>query len=329
VHRASERRDDASLDIVFMGTPAFARVCLEALLASRHRVVAVVTQPDKPAGRGMKLSESAVKRLARERGIEVRQPVKLRDAGFVEWLRDLAPDLAVVVAYGRILPADVLAIPRLGCINAHASLLPALRGAAPIQRAIMEGLRETGVTIMRISEEMDAGDMLMSAAVEITADTDGPSLHDRLAETAAPLLVAAVDAIADGSAVRTPQDHAAATYAPPIRAHDARIDWQRSAAAIDRQIRALRPRPGAYTHDGPVRLKVLSARPHAGRSHGPGTSARPGTLLGAGEAGVDVACGDGVLTLIEVQPEGRKAMKAADYLRGRPQPLPRELDGGD
>lgn len=326
VHRASERGDDAPLDIVFMGTPAFARVCLDALLASRHRVVGVVTQPDRPAGRGMKLHESAVKRLARERGIDVQQPVKLRDRKFLDWLHGLKPDLAVVVAYGRILPADVLAIPSRGCINAHASLLPELRGAAPIQRAILEGSARTGVTIMCISEEMDAGDILStSPAVEITDQTDAGSLHDRLAATAAPLLVEAVDAIASGTAARTPQDHGAATYAPPIRPIDARIDWQRSAVAIDRQIRAMRPRPGAHAHDGPIRLKVLGACPKGEKS-----VARPGTLLGTSELGIDVACADGdVITLTDVQPEGRRAMKARDYLRGRPDPLPRELDGGD
>jgi methionyl-tRNA formyltransferase len=321
VPRESELGDEAALDIVYMGTPTFAAVCLRSLLTSRHRVVAVVTQPDKPAGRGMQLRESPVKVLAREHGIAVEQPSRVRDDSFADGLRSSHADLAVVVAYGRILPKRVIETPRLGCINAHASLLPKLRGAAPIQRAIMEGFDETGVTIMCIDEAMDAGDMLLSQSVAIDGDTDAAGLHDALAATAGPLLVEAVDALAAGRAKPIPQEHSAASYAPPIGSADTRIDWSRTAAQIDRQIRALRPRPGAFTNDGGTRLKVLAARP-AGKTG----DAPPGTLLGPGDEGIHVACANGILTVVDVQPEGRKAMNAVAYLRGRNLPLPRRFD---
>ncbi len=304
-----------------MGTPVFARVCLEALLATRHRVRAVVTQPDKPSGRGMKLRPSAVKQLATEHGIQVFQPTSAKDPEFLSSMRTLAPDLAVVVAYGRMLPNALIDTPTLGCINAHASLLPKLRGAAPIQRAILEGYDATGVTIMRIGEEMDAGDMLIEDGVAIDADTDAASLHDALAETAARLLVEAVDLIADDKAQFTQQDHGAATFAPPLRNDEARIDWNRPAREIDWHVRGFRPRPGAFTFDGETRLKILDAQPTDRVAEQPA-----GTLLASSRDELHVACADHVVRITRVQPEGKKAMPAADYLRGRPDPLPRVLD---
>jgi len=311
-----------TLDIVFMGTPVFARVCLAAVLSTRHRVRAVVTQPDKPSGRGMKLTESAVKKLATERNIEVLQPKTAKDPDFLEHVRTLAPDLCVVVAYGRILPNRLIDTPALGCINAHASLLPKLRGAAPIQRAILEGDDTTGVTIMRISEEMDAGDMLLKESVAIDSDTDAASLHDALAVVSARLLVDSLELLADGHAQFTPQDHGAATFAPPLRNEEARIDWSRSAAEVDCHVRGFRPRPGAFTFDGGTRLKILDARPTDRAADAP-----PGTLLGTSGDELHVACGDRVIVVNKVQPEGKKPMPAADYLRGRPAALPRVLDG--
>ena len=319
------RRSDgvaaAPLSVVFMGTPVFARVCLQALLDTPHHVTAVVTQPDKPSGRGMKVTESAVKQLAAERGLEILQPPSAKAPEFIERVRTLAPDIAVVVAYGRMLPNELIDIPRLGCINAHASLLPKLRGAAPIQRAILEGYDTTGVTIMRISEEMDAGDMLIADSVAIDADTDAASLHDALATTAARLLARALDTLAAGSAKFTAQDHAEATFAPPLRNEEARINWSRTAAEIDHHVRGFRPRPGAFTFDAGTRLKILDARP----TDVPADTAA-GTLLGSNETGLLVAAADVVMSIAEVQPEGKKAMTAADYLRGRAEPLPRVLD---
>lgn len=320
--RKSDGREARALDIVFMGTPVFARVCLEALLDTRHRIGAVVTQPDKPRGRGMKVSESAVKQLAVARGLHVLQPKSARDPAFIDAVRALAPDLCVVVAYGRLLPNDLIDVPRLGCINAHASLLPKLRGAAPIQRAILEGYEVSGVTIMRISEEMDAGDMLIAETVPIEAHTDAASLHDSLAEVASRLLVESVDALARGSAEFTAQDPAEVTFAPPLRTEEAQIDWSRTADEIDRQVRAFRPRPGAFTYDGKTRLKILDARPTARAA-----DAEPGTVAQCTAEGLLVASADRFLTVSKVQPEGKQAMTAADYLRGRPEPFPRVLDG--
>jgi methionyl-tRNA formyltransferase len=322
VPRKSNATTSRELDIVFMGTPVFARVCLEALLETRHHVRAVVTQPDKPTGRGMKVTESAVKKLAVERDIAVLQPNSAKDPAFIGAVRDLAPDLCVVVAYGRMLPNDLIDVAPMGCINAHASLLPKLRGAAPIQRAILEGYDCSGVTIMRISEEMDAGDMLIADTIEIGPETDAAELHDALATSASGLLVEAVDSLSAGTAVFTEQDHSAATFAPPLRVEEARIDWSRTAAEVDRQVRGFRPRPGAFTFDEGTRLKIFDARPIRQSADHP-----PGTLIGADSEGLLVACADRIVSVSRVQPEGKKIMPALDYLRGRSEPLPRGLDG--
>ena len=301
-----------------MGTPEYAAVSLRRLLASRHRVRAVVTRPDKPRGRGQQVEPGAVKRLALEAGIEVLEPVSPRDEGFLERLRGLHADLGVVVAYGRILPRAALHAPRLGCINAHASLLPKLRGAAPIERAILAGLTETGVTIMQMDEGLDEGDILLARATPIPDAMTGAELREVLAGLSAETLVEAVDLFAaredgarEGGLQRQPQDDAAATFAPPLKKAEAAIHWADNARDLWLRVRAFSPRPGAFAFDGATRIKVLEA--HAlERSH----DAAPGTVLGPGERGLLVACGKGVLEVLVLQPEGRRPMTALDYERG-------------
>jgi methionyl-tRNA formyltransferase len=295
-----------------MGTPQFAVPSLERLAAGPHKVLAVVTQPDRPAGRGQKLRESAVKGVAKARGITVLQPPSARSGELADRLRSLAPDVAVVVAYGRILPTDVISIPRLGCINAHASLLPQLRGAAPIQRALIAGDPTTGVTIMRINEQMDAGDVLLTQVVAIATDDDAASLAGKLSQTAADLLATTLDRLATGPVEETPQDATAATYAPPISRDEGALDWTLSAEQLERRIRAFRPEPGAFTlHDG-WRLKVLKAVVVAQLC-----DAAPGSVAIRSDGAVCVACGQGALLLEEVRPEGGGAMSASDYFRGK------------
>jgi len=295
-----------------MGTPQFAVPSLERLAGGKHPVVAVVTQPDRPAGRGQRLRPSPVKETAQRLGVPILQPDRARSPDFLDQLRTLAPDLVVVVAYGQILPPAVIAVPPLGCINAHASLLPRLRGAAPIQRAILAGDRETGVTVMRINERMDAGDVLTGRRVLIDEHDDSSTLGAKLSELAADLLVEAVDLVADGAAHWTPQDEAAATYAPMVRREETRIDWTHPAVEIERQIRAFRPEPGAFTTHGGGRLKILAAvaAPTI-------PDRRAGSVHVEDPAGIRVACGSGSLILSVVQPEGGRAMAATDYFRGR------------
>ncbi|HYB98472.1 MAG TPA: methionyl-tRNA formyltransferase [Candidatus Limnocylindrales bacterium] len=328
-----------------MGTPHYAAVSLRRLLEGPHEVVAVVTRADKARGRGQRMVPSPVKEVALRAGVEVLDPASPRSPQFIDRLRALAPDLGVTVAYGRILPPQVLAIPRLGCINAHGSLLPALRGAAPIERAILEGLTRTGVTIMEMSEGLDEGDILAARSIDIPPDMNAGELRDRMAELSADMLAETVDRYAAGAVPHTPQDHSRATFAPPLRKEEAAIDWAADAAFVARQVRAFAPRPGAFAFDGKTRLKVLDARAvdstspaNSGTAGGGGTglagagsggsglgtsgsggaapSGAPGTVLGHSDGGVLVACGRGVLELRTVQPEGKRAMSALDYERG-------------
>lgn len=296
-----------------MGTPEYAAISLRRLLATPHRVRAVVTRPDKPRGRGQQVNKGAVKLVAEEAGIPVLEPVSPREEPFLETLRGLNADLAVVVAYGRILPRAALDAPRLGSINAHASLLPLLRGAAPIERAILAGLTETGVTIMQMDEGLDEGDILFARSTPITDTTTGAELRETLATLSADMLVEAVDRFAEsGSGLsRTAQDHDAATFAPPLRKAEAALHWGESAQSLGLCVRAFAPRPGAFAFDGKTRIKVLEARVLATSS-----DAAPGTVLGTGDAGLLVACASGVLEIITLQPEGRRAMSALDYARG-------------
>jgi methionyl-tRNA formyltransferase len=283
---------------------------LEALLHSSHRVVAVYTQPDRPAGRGQQLAASAVKQCAVRHGLPVEQPATLREPSAIEGLQRWSADVMIVAAYGLLLPQSILQTPRLGCINIHASLLPRWRGAAPIQRAIAAGDAETGVTIMQMEAGLDTGPMLLTRAVAIDARETGASLHDRLASLGAQALLDALDAIAHGTATPRAQPADGVTYAAKIRKEEAAIDWSRSAAEIDRQIRAFDPWPVAQTRWNGQQLRVWQATPIESSA-----LPDPGRVLATGAAGVDVGTGHGVLRLTRVQSAGRKAMSAAEFLK--------------
>jgi len=303
------------LRIVFFGTPEFAVPTLRALLASAHRVVGVVSQPDRPRGRGQQMQHTPVKAVALGAGLPVLQPTRLKDEETLAQLRALRADLGVVAAYGRILPEALLAIPRLGLINVHASLLPAWRGAAPIHRAVIAGDRETGVTIMRVVKELDAGAMLARAAVEIGPDDTSAQLEARLAPLGAALLVDTLAPLEAGTLVEVPQDSARATYAARLTREESPIDWARPAAEVHNRVRGLQPWPTALCAVEGRRVAVLASRPEswpAGRPH-----AEPGTVLEARADRFLVACGGAsALALLTLQPEGRRAMGVRDYLAG-------------
>jgi len=301
-----------SLRIVYAGTPDFAVPALQALLDSSQQVVAVYTQPDRPAGRGRKLRASPVKELALEYGVAVEQPETLREAEVQEKLAAYAADVMIVAAYGLILPQAVLDIPRLGCLNIHGSLLPRWRGAAPIQRSIMLGDQETGVTIMQMDAGLDTGDMLLKKSLPITEQDTAASLHDHLAELGAVALLEVLEELASGSIRAEPQDEALATYAAKLSKAEAEIDWTQSAEQISRQIRGLNPWPVAQTnyHDQPLRLWM--AQSMAGSS-----SVSPGTVVKEGPEGIDVATGEGVLRITRLQLPGGKPLVARDFLNGR------------
>ena len=302
------------LRLVFAGTPDFAVPGLEAVLACGHELLAVYTQPDRPAGRGRQLAASPVKQRAVAAGIEVRQPETLRDADAQAQLAALAPDLMIVIAYGLILPKKVLAIPRHGCWNIHASLLPRWRGAAPIQRALLAGDTQTGVCLMRMEAGLDTGPVLLQSATAI-ADTDtGQSLHDRLAVLGAQLLADGLAQLAAGTLpAPQPQPDDGVTYAHKLEKSESLLDWSQPAAELDRRIRAFEPWPGTQGDLAGERLRVWQARALS-QAH----SATPGTLLRAGRDGIDVACGDGVLRILGVQRAGGRRIDVADYLNGRP-----------
>jgi methionyl-tRNA formyltransferase len=302
----------APLDIVFAGTPEFSVPALEALVASSHRVVAVYTQPDRPSGRGQKITMSAVKAAALKHGLRVEQPATLRSPEHVEHLRGFKPDVMVVVAYGLILPQAVLDIPRLGCINIHASLLPRWRGAAPIHRAIEAGDEVTGVTIMRMEAGLDTGPMLLEVRESIRSDDTTASLHDRLAQRGAEALMTALSGIAEHRIQASVQPSEGVTYAAKITKEEARIDWTRSAAEIDRQIRAFNPWPVAQTTLNGAQLRIWNSTALHEQS-----AASPGTIIGTDARGVRVATGDGVLALTRVQLAGRKATSADEFIRGQ------------
>lgn len=307
--------------IVFMGTPDFAVPALEALRRGGQTIAAVVTQPDKPKGRGRQVTASPVKTAAGRFGIPVMQPEKIRRPESVAALRALAPDLIVTAAYGQILPAAVLAIPPYGCINVHASLLPKYRGAAPIHWAIIRGEITTGVTIMYMDAGMDTGDIILQETAEISpADTVG-TVHDKLAALGAGLLARTVELIAAGKAPRRPQEDAAATYAPPLRREDELIDWSRPAAGIHNLIRGMNPWPGAYTLDNRGVLKILAAEVFsAGAEEG---ACRPGMVVKViNGRGFAVAAGDGCLLVRTVKPQNGRSMAADAYARGN-----RDLEG--
>ncbi|MBA6145665.1 MULTISPECIES: methionyl-tRNA formyltransferase [Pseudomonas] len=296
--------------IVFAGTPEFAAEHLKALLDSPYEIVAVYTQPDRPAGRGQKLMPSAVKALAVAHGIPVLQPQTLRNAEAQAELAALQPDLMVVVAYGLILPQAVLDIPRLGCINSHASLLPRWRGAAPIQRAVEAGDTESGVTVMRMEAGLDTGPMLLKVATPISAEDTGGSLHDRLAQMGPPAVVQAIAGLADGSLQGEVQNDALATYAHKLNKDEARLDWCRPAVELERLIRAFNPWPVCHSTLDGESVKVLAANVAAGKGE-------PGEILSASKDGLVVACGDQALSLTRLQLPGGKALSFSDLFNSR------------
>jgi methionyl-tRNA formyltransferase len=296
-----------------MGTPPFAAASLRALLERGHEVVAVFTQPDRPAGRGQVAQISAVKKLGLECDLPVEQPDKLRDPAVVERLRALRPEAIVVAAYGKILPKGLLEVPPLGAINVHASLLPRFRGAAPIQRALLAGDSETGITIMQMNERMDAGDILLQEPTPIRDDDTAQTLGERLAEIGARLIVEALDRLARGEIVPRRQNEQEATLAPMIRKDEGAIDWRRGAAEIERAVRAFSPWPGTYTALAGRRMKIHRAAPLAESA-----GAAPGTVVRAADDRLEVATGDGRLAVLELQLEGRRRLTAREFLAGHP-----------
>ncbi len=298
-----------ALRIAFAGTPHFALPALRALLSSGHRVVGVLTQPDRPAGRGRELRASPVKLLALDAGLPLAQPSTLKTPESRVELASWAPDVLVVVAYGLILPPTVLSLPRYGCVNIHGSLLPRWRGAAPIQRAILAGDAETGVTIMQLDAGLDTGPTLLERRHPIgTHDTAG-NLHDALAELGAAALIEALGGLAAGTLAATPQPAAGSTYASKLEKTEAKLDWNLPALEIDRRVRAFNPWPVAETLFAGETLRILRA--HVATTVA--TGATPGTLLGLAEDGLHVACGDGVLAVSELQRAGKRPVSARDF----------------
>lgn len=299
--------------VFFMGTPDFAACSLRGLLDAGFEVAGVFTQPDKPVGRKQLLEAPPVKKLALERGIPVYQPVKLRDGTAAEIIRAAKPDALAVVAYGRILPRDILDIPPLGCVNIHGSLLPKYRGAAPIQWAVINGDAETGVTAQYMAEAMDAGDIIDTRVTPIRPGETAGELFERLAPMGAELLCDALRKIESGTAGRTPQNEAGATFAPPLTKAMAELDFHRPGRLVVSKINGLNPWPVATAELSGVRFKIYKAS-YVNKT----VSAAPGTVLSAGKAGIEVAVSDGAVTITELQAPGGKRMAASDYLRGHP-----------
>jgi methionyl-tRNA formyltransferase len=298
--------------IVYMGTPDFASLPLKALLKGGENVVGVFTQPDKKTGRGMKFQATPVKVAAQEADIPVFQPLKMRDPEAVEQLKALKPDLVVVTAYGQILSEEVLAIPPQGCINIHASLLPRWRGAAPLQRALLAGDKESGISIMEMEKGLDTGPVLNMSWVPIKEDMTGGELHDALAKDGAALLMDTLQDMKAGKCIAKIQPEEGVTYAKKLTKKDEKIDWNRSAIEIKRQIFALNPWPSASAQLGKKRMKFFRCE------LGDGKAKQPGEIIELFEDGPEVSCGEGTLILTEVQNPGKKRMPAADWLRGRP-----------
>jgi len=299
--------------IVFIGAGEIGVPTLQALLKSEHEVVGVVTQPDKPVGRSQSIEPPPIRNALSGTNIPVLQPARIKDRQALEEIRALRPDVIVVMAYGQILPRDVLEIPEIGCLNLHASLLPRWRGAAPIQAAIAAGDREIGITVMYMDEGLDTGDILLQRTIDILPADTGGALHDRLAAVAPETLLESLDLLAKGKAPRTPQDNAVATYAPKLKREDGKIDWSDPADAIERKIRAFDPWPGAFmtvSTNGTRNLKIFSATVIDLRG-------KPGKILRS-EAELVVAAGEGALSLGEVQLEGKRRMSAMEFLRGHP-----------
>lgn len=300
--------------IVFMGTPEFSVPSLNALIRSSHTVVGVVTQPDRPKGRGQELSASPIKQLALEHKIPILQPLKMKDPAFLEALAAWKPDLIAVTAFGRILPKVVLDLPSKGCINVHASLLPKYRGAGPIQWAIIKGERETGITTMLMDEGMDTGAMLLQDKISLEPDDTAGTLSVKLAEIGGRLLITTMEQWEKGSLTPTPQDHGRATMAPLLKKEDGLLDWTQSAADLANRVRGLTPWPGAYTFASEERWAIWRAA--ATEQHAGG--ATPGTVHSTTKDALLVATGKGLLAITELQPANSRKMTAAQYLAGHP-----------
>lgn len=297
--------------ILFMGTPDFALFSLRALVEAGEDVVGVVTQPDKPKGRGYTLTPPPVKVYAEEKGLPVYQPRTLRDEAFADLLRQIDPEVIVVVAFGKILPANVLSYPKYGCVNVHGSLLPAYRGAAPMQRAIIDGCAETGITTMFMDVGLDTGDMLLKKSVAIDLHDTFETVHDKLGECGAELLLRTLALLEKGEILPEKQDDALATYAQKIEKEDCLLDFSRTAKEVHDRIRGLSPIPLSFTHtpDGRL-LKIVTSEPAEG-------SGRPGEVISLENGRITVACGEGAIALLSVLPEGKKKMSSADFINGR------------
>lgn len=298
------------MNLVFMGTSEFAIPCL-LKMQDEFKVKAVFTQPDRPRGRGHKMEPTPIKSVAIEAGLPVYQFESIKDSEAELVLSELRPDIIVVVSYGQIIPASILALPPCGCINVHASLLPSYRGAAPIQRAIMAGETKTGVTTMFMDKGLDTGDILMQRALEIPDDMDYGTLQTRLAEIGADLLAETIGSVVQGTVQRTPQDNAVANYAAMINKDDELIDWNRSATQIHDQIRALSPRPGTYTTFMGKKIKIYKSRVAASAE-----PFEPGTFVGVTAAGFLIQTGQNCVEILEVQKEGKKQISASEFLKG-------------
>ncbi|PID46109.1 MAG: methionyl-tRNA formyltransferase [Proteobacteria bacterium] len=299
--------------VVYAGTPDFAVPALQSLIDTAHDVVAVYTQPDRPAGRGRKLKPSPVKQLAVDTGITVEQPDNFKSAEVVEQLKSYEADVMVVAAYGLILPQAVLDIPRYGCLNIHGSLLPRWRGAAPIQRAIQSGDAETGVTIMQMAAGLDTGDILLKTHYPISKNDTGQTVHDALANDGAHALLEVLAMLQAGTLQPQEQDEAEACYAEKLSKAEAEIDWHSSATHIDRMIRAFNPWPVAFTKKDGQAMRLFMSEVVAGKS----SSAAPGTVLGEDKNGIQIACGDGVIAVTRLQLPGGKALSVSEFLNGR------------
>jgi methionyl-tRNA formyltransferase len=326
--------------LVFIGTGEIGVPTLRALLQSEHQVVGVVTQPDKPVGREQKIEPPSVKKALTSSGgletaagnsaigkrpfLEILQPARIKDQLAIEAIAALQPDAIVVMAYGQILPRPILEIPRIACLNLHASLLPRWRGAAPIQAAIAAADRETGITVMHMDEGLDTGDILLQRTIDIAPDETGGSLHDRLAQIAPPAILESLALLASGRASRIPQDQTLATYAPKLKREDGKIDWAEPAVVIERKIRAYNPWPGAFglltdKSGRQIKLKIIRAEPIEAQG-------RSGVILWADNRGLAIAAGEGALSLHKVQLEGKWQMSANDFVRGHARLLERKLE---
>lgn len=306
------------MKIIFMGTPDFAAASLEALIASRHEIQAVVTQPDKPKGRKGELTPSPVKVIAKREGIKVYQPLKVRDEEFVKTLRAYNPDVMVVVAFGQIIPLSILQMPKFGCVNIHGSLLPKYRGAAPIQWAVLDGEKETGITTILMDEGIDTGDILLKKTIKIDADETSGSLFDKLMALGAKTILETLDELEKGSLTPTKQEESPTAYAKMLTKAMGLIDFTRPAKELDCFVRGMDPWPSAYTLLSGKTLKLWKVRPVEG-------SGKAGSVIGIGKESFTVACGKGAIEVLEVQLEGKKRMSAGDFLKGSTLNIGQEL----